>query len=80
MCFVINPPKLINVLKYENLDKHNIFSVPGTDFDIVKVDNFYYSNVTGLCYPILKSIPILKSSSAILASCFSDYATPKVHF
>lgn len=71
-CFVIRPPKSANILEYKNLDKKNIFSVPGTDFYITKFDNFYYSNVTGLCFPILKSIPILKSNSAILASCLSD--------
>jgi cytidyltransferase-like protein len=42
------------------------------NFDITKNDNFYYSNATGFCFPILKSIPILKSNVAILASCLSN--------
>jgi hypothetical protein len=70
VCFVVSPPKT-NV-KYKNLHKKNIFSVPGTDFNITKIDNFYFSNATGLCFPILKSIPILKSNIAILASYLSN--------
>jgi hypothetical protein len=72
VCFVVSPPKTINVAKYKNLNKKNIFTVPGTDFNITKIDNFYHSNATGLCFPILKSIPILKSNNAILASCLSN--------
>jgi SAM-dependent methyltransferase len=67
-CFVISPPKSINVMDRKNLNKKNIFSVPGTNFNISKKDNFYYSNEMGLCFPIIKSIPILKSNIAILAS------------
>ena len=70
VCFVVSPPKT-NV-NYKNLHKKNIFAVPGTDFNITKIDNFYFSNATGLCFPILKSIPILKSNIAILASCLSN--------
>ena len=70
VCFVVSPPK--TNAKYKNLHKKNIFSVPGTDFNITKIDNFYFSNATGLCFPILKSIPILKSNIAILASCLSN--------
>jgi ubiquinone/menaquinone biosynthesis C-methylase UbiE len=72
VCFVISPPKSNNILEYRNLDKNNIFSIPGTDFEITKFDNFYYSKTTGLCFPILRSIPILKSTSAILATCILE--------
>lgn len=72
VCFVVSPPKTTTAMKYKNLNKKNIFSVPGTNFDITKNDNFYYSNATGFCFPILKSIPILKSNVAILASCLSN--------
>jgi SAM-dependent methyltransferase len=72
VCFVVSPPKTNTNMKYKNLHKKNIFSVPGTDFDITKIDNFYFSNATGLCFPIIKSIPILKSNIAILASCLSS--------
>lgn len=75
VCFIISPPQSKDVFEFDNLDKENIFSVPGTNFEINKVDNFYHSDATGLCFPILKSIPILKSGSAILASCFSELTT-----
>jgi ubiquinone/menaquinone biosynthesis C-methylase UbiE len=74
VCFVISPPppKSTNVMELKNLNKKNIFTVPGTNFNINKKENFYYSNDTGLCFPIIKSIPILKSNIAILASCLQD--------
>lgn len=72
VCFVISPPKPINLIKNKALDCGDIFSVPGTDFGISKIENFYYSDATGFSFPIIKSIPILKSNCAILASCLSD--------
>lgn len=44
------------------------FSVPGTDFPLVLNDGFYVSAETGLAFPAMKSIPVLKSNSAILAT------------
>ena len=72
VCFVISPPKTYSFFESKNLNEDNIFSVPGTDLNIIKVDNFYYSKTTALCFPILKAVPILKSNSAILASSFLD--------
>jgi ubiquinone/menaquinone biosynthesis C-methylase UbiE len=72
VCFVISPSKSTKVIRHKNFNKKNIFSIPGTNFNINKKDNFYYSNDTGLCFPVIKSIPILKSNSAILASCLQD--------
>jgi ubiquinone/menaquinone biosynthesis C-methylase UbiE len=72
VCFVISPPNSTNVMTRKNSNKKNIFSVPGTNFNVNKKDNFYYSNDMGLCFPIIKSIPILKSNAAILASCLQD--------
>ncbi|CAN1499534.1 hypothetical protein MCEZE4_00455 [Burkholderiaceae bacterium] len=71
-CFIIEPPKSTKNSDYLNLKKDKIFSVPGTNFSVSKIDNFYFSKEAGLCYPILKSIPIFKSSCAILASHFKN--------
>ena len=34
----------------------------------MQVGDFYFSKETGFCFPILKSIPLLKSNAAILAT------------
>ena len=70
VCFVIEPPMTISCAKNsESLNQ--MFSVPGTNFPMSKTDGFYVSKETGLCFPILKGIPILKTNSAILASALS---------
>ena len=71
-CYVIHPPK--NASSIENLtnqEKEIEFSIPGTNYQLKKIDNFYISLETGLCFPILKSIPILRNKSAILASALN---------
>jgi len=71
VCFIITPPSIgVNSLKMRK-DKSNLFSVPGTNIPLKKITNFYFSNETGLCFPILKDIPIFKSNSSILASALS---------
>jgi SAM-dependent methyltransferase len=69
VCFVINPPS--NDGKQQNY-RNNIFSVPGTNIPLQKEDDFYYSVQTGLCFPVLKNIPILKLNNAILATSLLD--------
>ena len=65
--FIITPTK-------HNARKSKInnflFTVPGTDFLLRKKEGFYYSNEIGLCYPILKNVPVLKSNCSILATSF----------
>ncbi len=72
VCFVIKPPLIVGQSLKKISVEDNIFSVPGTNIPLELVDDFYFSNQTGLCYPILKNIPILKSNSAILASSLSE--------
>lgn len=73
VCFIITPPPLLQKISFEkNKVKKNIFSVPGTNISLKEFENYYFSNQVGLCYPTLKSIPILKSNSAILASALCD--------
>ena len=68
-CFIITPP-MSNARITKN--KNDIFSVPGTNIPLKKIENFYYSNETGLCYSILKNIPVLKSNCSILATSLTD--------
>lgn len=72
VCYVVIPPLVPEVTIESVRVRGEIFSVPGTNYQLDKIDNFYFSEVTGLCYPVLKKIPILKSCSAILASSLSD--------
>ena len=65
VCFIVTPPKTeARIMK----NRDDIFSVPGTNIPLKKMEDFYFSSETGLCYPILKSIPVLKSSCSILAT------------
>jgi ubiquinone/menaquinone biosynthesis C-methylase UbiE len=72
VCFIINPPRVHdhsnNIFNLKKIS----YSVPGTNFQINRQGNFYFSNQVGLCYPIIKGIPILKTKNAILASVFTD--------
>lgn len=71
VCFVIKPPP--SPLATAEAPQTDIFSVPGTNHLLRKLDDsFYFSNDTGLCFSILKSIPILKSDAAILASALIE--------
>ena len=70
VCFVVEPPKPLNPIVNFDRPYGPIISVPGTDLSIVEDGRFFVSKETGLCFPILKNIPILKTNSAILASAF----------
>lgn len=70
--FVITPPTLAAQPPTTNNISKTIFTVPGTNYPLKKVDSFYFSNDTGFCYPVLKSIPIFKSNLAILATSLCE--------
>lgn len=44
------------------------FSVPGTSMPLARRDGFWHSAETGLVYPDLAGLPVLRPSAAILAS------------
>ena len=70
VCFVIEPPPAqVRV----HLATDDPFSVPGTDHPLSRVDDFYWSPDTGLCFPVLRGLPLLKSKVAILASAFCGH-------
>ena len=66
-CYVIS----VNKKKYSR-QKIPKFTIPGSDFELKKSDNFMISKDTGLSFPILKGIPILKSELAILSTALFD--------
>lgn len=70
--FVITPPPCIAPSVIGNASPDSVFSLPGAHFPLRKIDDFFFSNETGLCFPILKNIPILKMQTAILASALCD--------
>ena len=67
--FVVDPPDYAKSLHNVNNTVDFHFSDPGTNYKLNYISNaFMFSDFSGFCYPVLRSIPILKSSSAILAS------------
>ena len=62
-CYIIEPPKSSSVF----VDMP-IYCVPGTDFKLNSNGLFLSSENTGLVFPVLDEIPILRNSSAILAT------------
>lgn len=63
VCYVIRPPKT-----NANFVARPEFCVPGTDFPIYLENNFLVSRDTGLVFPVLDDIPVLKMESSILAT------------
>ncbi|CAN1514300.1 AdoMet_MTases domain containing protein [Methylophilaceae bacterium] len=68
VCYIVKPPEISQNFSLKDIEKNNIFSFPGTNMSISKNDNFYFSNDTGLAFPIIKSIPVLRLDTAILTS------------
>jgi SAM-dependent methyltransferase len=64
-CFVIKVP-----IKNTNHHSADCFTIPGTDYHLEHKSGAFYSIETGLTFPILGDIPILKTQSSILASKF----------
>lgn len=71
--FIIKPPVAIHSQPSDRPSNGDeVFSVPGTNYPLTRVDNIYYSKNTGLCFPIIKTIPVLKTANAILASALDS--------
>ena len=69
-CYVITLPANDSIVLRAGL-QHPCFTIPGTDFNLEENDGFFLSPQTGLAFPILKAIPVLKRDSAILATALS---------
>lgn len=63
-CYIIEPPVNASEISIEN----PALCVPGTNFKLHRVDSFLESKETGLVFPVLDDIPILRSKASILAS------------
>lgn len=63
-CYVIEPPNSSRKI----LKEKPVLSVPGTNYQLNKSNSFLESKDTGLLFPILEDIPILRSNLAILAT------------
>lgn len=65
-CYVIEPPDADTL--GVSVDDVTAYTVPGTDYQLVKRSGFWFSDDTGLAFPELQGIPVLKSNAAVLAS------------
>jgi len=64
-CFIIEPPTINETKRVLNTD---IFTLPGTSLLLEKHEGFFVSKESGLAFPVLKSIPVLKTDNAVLAT------------
>ncbi len=64
-CYVIEPP-FDECPHIKTGDLH--YTVSGTEYELIEDGDFLLSVDTGLVFPILKDIPVLKENSAILAT------------
>lgn len=62
-CYIIEPPSHI-----EQCLEGVTFCVPGTNFELEANGSYLFSKDTGLVFPVLDDIAVLKTSSAILAT------------
>lgn len=65
-CFVIEPPDAA-----PRAAAGGGFSVPGTALPLTPMAGFHFSPDTGLCFPVLQGVPVLKRDAAILASALA---------
>ncbi|WP_412775778.1 class I SAM-dependent methyltransferase [Thalassospira lucentensis] len=63
-CYVIEPPLSNSSIELD----YPVFCVPGTNYKLNVSDYFLVSEDTGLLFPVLEEIPILRSKAAILAT------------
>jgi len=77
VCYVITPPSKSSLDAGRNnageqKNDTDVFSVPGTNFRLDFQDGFYFSSEVGVCFPVLRGIPILRSSASILANSLAN--------
>ena len=70
----LNPTGVILITKSnKSTSKEANFSCPITNTNLTKVDDFYFSKESGLAYPSIKNIPMLRPENSILASKLNDF-------
>ena len=71
-CFVIEPPEVEKSLLDLGDDNQPTFTIPGSNIPLSLSGNFLVSKESGLVFPILGGIPVLKRDSAILATAYDE--------
>ena len=54
----------------DTTDNRRFWACPVTKLEITKHGEYFWCEESGLCYPVLKGIPVLRPDAAILASAF----------
>lgn len=67
-CFIIEPSR-VDIAS--DMNDSQLICEPLTHHELKKIENFLYSEKTGLCYPVIKSIPILRSDCSVLTTALS---------
>lgn len=70
-CYIITPAPIKLYMLIISVTK-KAYSVPGCNFTLVDHNEYLISNETGMAYPKLKGIPILKNNSSILATVLTE--------
>jgi hypothetical protein len=70
-CYIITPPPI-------GLNGHRIsitktaYSIPGSNIALSDHNEYLISNETGIAFPKLKGIPVLKKNASILATVIAE--------
>lgn len=74
-CFVIEPSHIDYSVTKVNTLNNKYFTVPSTDFQLIREGNFLYSSDNGYIFPVFNNIPVLKENSSFIAT---DYCLNKI--
>lgn len=67
-CFIIEPSQ---IEISSDINDAQLICEPLTQYQLKRIENFLYSDKTGLSYPVIKSIPILRSDCCVLTTALS---------
>ena len=70
-CFVVDPPKKGSLIT----EPWQNFSLPGSSLSLIEEPQYLISNDTGLLFPKICGIPVLRVQSAIIASALAGINT-----
>lgn len=66
----LNPSGVIIIEKQSNNNKLIQWQCPLTNASLEALDEVYYASATGVIYPIISRIPVLRKENAIIASAY----------
>ncbi len=70
-CFHIRPKLGSGNTANTSPTLEQVFSVPGTSLPLSNEGEYYISYDCGLCFPVLRGIPVLRCGNAILATALA---------